>query len=90
MPYILYLFTSIPIWFVGPMPALQLAPGAPPVYYVGPSIVLGAPVTATPTLTIVVNPPAPAPWTGPLPLPAPVPAQRPAGSTWNAVRIATQ
>ncbi len=76
MTYLLYLFTFLPAWFVGPLPTLDLPPGSPPVYYVGPSLVF--PLEPTPDgvdrIVIIVDPPAPAPVVYPIALP-PAPAR---------------
>ncbi len=63
MNFILYLFTFLPAWFVGPLPMLDLPPGGPAVYYIGPSIVLPLEPNAdgVDRVVVIVNPPAPAP-----------------------------
>lgn len=61
MIYLLYLYTVLPAWFVGPMARVEFAPGTPPVYYSGPALAFPVQPTADgrDRLVVVIDPPAP-------------------------------
>ncbi len=67
---ILYIFTVLPAWFVGPLQVLPATPNGTPIYYSGPSVVLPLQPTAdgTDRVIVIVDPPAPATVAYPIPL----------------------
>ena len=63
MIWVLIIYTTLPTWFVGPLVPSRFTPDSPPVYIMGPSLLV--PIQHTPDgvdrMVILVDPPPPPP-----------------------------